>query len=700
MTRLDLTHGQHVGGDFRPFDLATGAMHPSPQGCVLAMVLSVGSGQNPAPEPAVSGLAVAWESVASVEFGVAGGPGRRLTCYWAKGTGAVPAQPGPLSMNFFDNPQQVVAWSVFEYDEFRGTTRPQVILQAKTADGSGTDLGLNLDPIADARDTTVTALALASAVPSVTAPGFTAIDDVEIANQPAGGADASLRTHDRSGQNTAAHWAWSGNTRAAAIAVEVNTNPAAVTPAPTPADRIRAFEPILFLHEQEKDVPSDPKRYLEHGALWKASNPRNKKDSWGGTGGPFPRAPLIARGGIAATQSEAGPGQSFLGEPGEAFITESPSETRFLQLAGWRDTAGASEPDVTSASSNEFADQQAVRDRYDSVDALRGSRFWYWAEHFDLDGLGSVSSEGTKKKNPRPDTSGVFSQLERPFALCYYLFFPTHEEALGGGCDSVLASQFRNFVGEWACVAVLASEDGDGTATPKFIGSTGRRPAPTGGTPDNPVYPPHAFDDSRRLVMKAAPWSDVTTNDGGDHPRLFVAKGTHGLYLEPGPESGRIEVDPYPVPSTNCGGYNPVTDTDYPVAWWVKVFLIPFGFLWALLEAAVEPIPDVAFVDPVAPDIVPSAGTTGTVIRPKGLQIPPGRNLTDWQADDVTLNSRTYGFVVDRPHQIWWPSLDNVTGFRGLWGQPVDPDPNNDREGMAFPDFCAMFLEAIAKIPG
>jgi hypothetical protein len=659
---------------------------------LIAVILNVGRGRDPAPEPIlVKGLQVAWTRRETVELNdddAQGGSKRRLTLLWAKGTAAQPAQPGTLDIFFGNNLQRMATWSVFEYDNVNASPL-KALVQSRGGTSNNSPLTLQLGPISNGLHTTATAIAAASS--AVNAPELAVIDKVP---ETPTGEDFALFTHDRTGQNSTVTWTWTGNSKAAAVAVQIDT---ATPPSlESPEDLARRFEPILYFHEAEQDFPSDPKRYLEQCALWRAESPRNKKQSWGGKGNPFPRAPLIEHGKIAARQNETGPGQSFLGATGMGFLTQSASETRFLELGGWRNKAGNAEPEVTEASENAFANRQSVRDQYSPPDSvLSDSRFWYWVEHFDAAALRTVANVAAASGRQSGLTS-VFSGLSNPFALCYYLFFPVHEEPLGAGCSNVEAKEFRTCVGEWACVSVLASTSTTGAVTPRYFGFTGRRPTSSGG-----AYPPHAFDRLERVVMKAAPWTSVTTNDLGQHPKLYVAKGTHSLYLEPGPTStgGKVEVDPYPVPSDNCGEYNPVGPEGPPVATLVKILVIPFGFVWAAIEALQEPFEGIRFADPVAPDVVPTLDKLGTVIRPKGLSISPGGDFTDWRTDNLTSGTRSYGFMVDRTSQIWWPSINQTTGFRGRWGPIVDPDRGSDREGMVFPDFCAMFLDAIAKIP-
>jgi hypothetical protein len=64
-----------------------------------------------------------------------------------------------------------------------------------------------------------------------------------------------------------------------------------VGPATDAETLARQFEPVLFFSANERFFPADAKRYVEQCALWRAQAPFDAKDSWGGKGGPFPRAP-------------------------------------------------------------------------------------------------------------------------------------------------------------------------------------------------------------------------------------------------------------------------------------------------------------------------------------------------------------------------------------------------------------------------
>ena len=83
---------------------------------------------------------------------------------------------------------------------------------------------------------------------------------------------------------------------------------------------------------------------------------------------------------------------------------------------------------------------------------------------------------------------------------------------------------------------------------PVFVGYTGLRPATN---PDG-TYPPYQFDDENRTVMKVSQWRPTSGPSVGlpeminvanfSLPALYVAEGTHSIYLTPGDH----DVDPFP----------------------------------------------------------------------------------------------------------------------------------------------------------
>jgi hypothetical protein len=299
-----------------------------------------------------------------------------------------------------------------------------------------------------------------------------------------------------------------------------------------PTDLIRRFEPVLYFHKDERFFPSDAKRYMEHCALWDVNgSPLDSKARWGGTSPrTFPHSPRIARGKIVVNAGEppvkppdadgSNPGK-FLGEPGlaELNLLDSVDGERFLDPIGWTDSFN-----VDAASQNRFADLDALADIYNRVnEQLKGSRFWYHAEVFD----------DTRLRLAADRSGGItlarFLMLKDPALLCYYLFFPGHEEPLEG-CTDEFGTNWASHAGAWACVAILL--EGDGTKSnyqPKQIGLTSRN---VGAISMLAMEP--------RVGMILADWNLVTTLPRdrtpnpvpGDHPRVFVCLNNHSLYLD------------------------------------------------------------------------------------------------------------------------------------------------------------------------
>jgi hypothetical protein len=469
----------------------------------------------------------------------------------------------------------------------------------------------------------------------------------------------------------------------------------------------RRFEPILYFHRGEKFFPSDAKRYVEHAALWRSLFPIDQKGSWGA-------GPLIAQGSISALPAEAG---TFLGTQ----ILYEPSELRFLELAGWKNKAEALEPTVTPTSDNSYSHHGVdpgdggIATLYNSEDAaggnkiLRESRFWYHAEGFDTERLrrllGSVRAPELVKVL---DNAG----LQNPALLCFYFFYPAHEESLADACTNVEAREFACFGGEWGCLAILLERDSDSVPfRPTFIGYSGRPVASAGA----------AQGGTSREVMKVSRFSAADRTD--EHPKLFVARGTHSLYLEPG-NQGVHDVDTF---ANTLGSYDCGVETSKPgpsdleqvweayIGLYVllaKMVMAGFQFpglghiagaWWGMqefLDSDSEPVNH----DQPAPDQGPSPGNLGRVLHPAGLTISePGAHLQPWKsARDVSVDGRRYDFIVDRARQVWWPGDTPTTGFeggpgyRGLWGPAVTNDPHRRRSGMAFPDFWKSFFLAFA----
>lgn len=328
-----------------------------------------------------------------------------------------------------------------------------------------------------------------------------------------------------------------------------------------------------------------------------------------------------------------------------------------------------------------------------------------------------------------PDFGKIFERLRNPSLLCYYFFFPAHEESLAPPCDvHVYSKEFAGFAGEWACMAVLLERDNPSMQySPTWIGHTGRRLPDVEVSPGVSVPWPQAFDPERRSNMKVHRWRPGTGAQallpellGEQYPKLFVSRWTHSLHLLPGQHA----VDPYPadIHPQWCGEFDtphaldeykkshPPAEPKYFSAFVAKTFggnlFGPLGFVagmvWALLKGNAPGYgitPAVALGDQPTPDTGPEPGDLGKVVHPTTVTISDaGAQPQPWVANqNVPVGTRRYDLLVDRAIQVWWPSDDGSSGFRGRWGPRVEGDPVGRRAGMRFPPFWRMFFEAFAK---
>lgn len=503
-----------------------------------------------------------------------------------------------------------------------------------------------------------------------------------------------------------------------------------------PADLARRFEPILYFAKGERFVPSDCKRYLERSALWNATLPRDEKTSWGKNGNAFPKKPLVARGALVGAAGEKGISVSagqFIGDSqGGTFPflftkVRTGGDEGFLDPTGWKDADG-----VTKSSVNQFADIEQLATLYANVPNggdpfLAKSRVWYHAEIFDAVRLRGL----TQRPNEIRSLKDLFSTLTDPLLLCYYLFFPGHEEGIACFQDLAETEIFGNFAGDWACFAILLQGNGQ---------QSNFQPVAAGLTSRN-VGKISFLGDEKRVGMRIHDWSTLTrvSHDrgpgkaAGDHVRLFVAKGAHGLY----PTAGDQKLPPFsPTDETRefCGAGELLGKSieqlnrediaandrfaDDPDVILAKIgFAGPIGAIWAGLELAfaggnrfrADPETPTQFDHPPPED---KAGAFGTIIRPNDVDAPndagatvvgwPGP-LTDEANLETTIDGRVYSMLVRRTdpdiakRQIWWPPLEHFPGFTGRWGPRVARDPATRRAGMTFPEFWRLFMLAFAQ---
>jgi hypothetical protein len=496
---------------------------------------------------------------------------------------------------------------------------------------------------------------------------------------------------------------------------------------------IRRFEPILYFHKDETLFPSDAKRYLEHCELWRAKKPFRDKTSWG---------KRLSAGNIAAAKDEVLQlGEIYLGIKEDAtfpFLGTKAEEELFLNPSGWTNAGGGHETVVTSSTKNRFAALKRLADLYGSstgstpiVDlALRGSRFWYHAEVFSASHLRIIAKTPDLLSNqPSPiDLNKLLDRFTEPTAICYYLFFPGHIEGLQG-CESVeTGPDFASFVGEWACITILLDRD-----EPKFLGLASRNANKNGEA----GALGRVRDKDDRVGMVIHNWDEVNVvATSPDHPKLFVAKGTHSLYLKPG-QTVLQPMTPGDPARANCGSAEPLAATVIDIgkeagrggdvylgifAAKIAAGILVAGVLgavvsliWSILED--KPVLGQPFgspavtIPPPTPgepqkDFPPEDGHFGKIVHPRDFVPPDGSptNRVPWPAGEtLPIGGRTYSIIVDRRNmnealrQVWFPGSAGFKGYEGRWGPRVSPDDFDRRSGMRFPPFVNMFLHALSK---
>jgi hypothetical protein len=496
-----------------------------------------------------------------------------------------------------------------------------------------------------------------------------------------------------------------------------------MAPTPEQIKLIRDFEPVLFFQgtgpagePAERFFPSDAKRYLEHCAVWKATAPFATRSDWG--------TPVIAAGKIGALENE---GETYLGKglPSGPFdFLETPTDKEcFLEMTGWESPA------------DRFANLDQLAQRYRDEPDLTESQFWYHAEFFDFPRLRGLFLDARTSGKTNIDFmtllepfSGSPALLTDPALICYYLFYPGHDEGLSG-CESVPeAKKFASFAGEWTCIALLLNRPGPSSPyTPKFVGLTNRN-----------IGIIQVPGREARITMRIRPWTAMKLF-GNTHPGFEVGKGSHAYFV---PGETPASLDPRTgadQSAADCGLPKDVVEQmahadepgvdDLVVVPLLKiaaglnagVVLGPFGALGALAGLIAAMIEGIDKMDglhirgtPSPNPTIDTVGTPGRVVHPKGL-VPPGVDATraaEWRSqDDLMLGNppRRYDSTVDRAQQILWPDEPqpnppstgapnpNHKGYTGRWGPRVASDMETRRTGMRFPMFWLLFFEELVR---
>jgi hypothetical protein len=479
-------------------------------------------------------------------------------------------------------------------------------------------------------------------------------------------------------------------------------------PTPNQIDLIRKYEPALYFSGSERFFPSDAKRYLEHAALYLAKKPFATRADWG--------PPVGTAGQLGAINGEA---PIFIGQfnedatPQFPFLETKAGQEHFLDVSGW-------------TSDDTHADLNNLASLYAPKQSLNGSLFWYHAEFFDAARLQNLFTELVRSgsalnfNNLFGSTPGNPPVLTNPALICYYLFYPAHEESLSG-CEYApgqivdTARDFASFAGEWSCIALLLdSPNATPSYVPKWAGLSNRN---VGKTSVN--------GEEVRSTMRILPWADMDLYQV-THPRFFVGLGSHGLYLPDEAPTPLHFADPSAAfcggaTSLTTGPVGPPSGKLYGITTGLLMtkviagsaaggLLGPLGgmlgaaagLIWGIAEVANTPRLD-GVDPPETPSLqstVDTTGSNGLVIYPKGLPpvgIGPG-NGREWQSDDnVPIDGRHYFFTVDRATQVLWGNDPDGQGYTGRWGADVAQDPQTRRSGMAFPTFWQLFFETLVR---
>lgn len=493
---------------------------------------------------------------------------------------------------------------------------------------------------------------------------------------------------------------------------------------------IRKYEPVLFLHPEEPWVPVHPGRFMEHSALWAAQpyrDPSGKhlRTNW---------TRLIRKGAI--TLNPAKHNQKIGDFPDEAWrldlnpylereddkvrLTDlltypgsSPTYLKntqdgylFLNGAGWTDT-GVAKTDVAKS-----------RTLYSTLPSLKGDyQYRYFAEVLDLKGLDAVLVDIKDSMSGQSWVQSLLGFLDQKWVIWYYFFFPFHEEGSTGK---------NTYEGDWTAIAVVVEKPFMETEKPIYLGFGQRT---RGNCPDNLKYMQPIVDiiaGPMQLFwqkMEVVPWDAVTKAPGTLHPRIYVTKGTHNLYVSPGNHNPReipIFGEACELAGTLDEGVDDVVTTventvdgvrDAAVAV-TKALLIPFPFNFIAMACENPGSGTVTTTPPSTapePEKTPAEGQWGCIIKPaamdKKLLFEPSEmarwgwdpahpdpelnalNIRDWNGSDSEIEVRE----VD----IWWPEVNGNPGYQGLWGAAVQEDPYEYRSGMPFPGFEKAFLVGL-----
>ena len=506
---------------------------------------------------------------------------------------------------------------------------------------------------------------------------------------------------------------------------------------------ISAYAPILILHRDEPLVPVKPELFVERAALWITSPLTDKKEFWGAQidpANPFPREPNIPKRGI--TLSPAGDVEGaddvdgngvpdwYLGHQDQdgryPYMIGTEGVESFLDHGAWSAT-----DEVTESSDNRLADIQGAKERWTEspTSFARTMTDWYHAEvsePSDVERL--LLSIGASGGDAVTALRGVLGEV---YVIWYYFFYPAHEERLRRCQFALDGGHVGSAEGDWQAVGVVVPQP---AAFPWEAPGT---PLPT---PSHVGYSVRLRGVSRKLVRELATtgmlmrtWDQVSRI--GMHPRVFVAKGYHNNYPQPGPQPpANLAVLGLGLEELSCevlGIYQDVKEDvedalddlgDFAEAAGITILKAvagagigasiggPFGaaigaaagLAAGIIEAIVgsddDDRPTDQEIEAAEMEHAPDLAGYGIVLKPADVANPL---VGDTEPPESALVVRTWlgteqERMIDYTQQVWWPSNRLRPGFDGRWGVRVTNDPLDLRSGRTFPDFGRALMNDLA----
>jgi hypothetical protein len=499
---------------------------------------------------------------------------------------------------------------------------------------------------------------------------------------------------------------------------------------------IAAYEPVLYLHPDERFVPVDPVAFVQSSALWCTApagpDELHDKQYWGGCRaggeGDFPHEPLVPRAGLSVSAAEDteggadpdgdGVNEWYLGHVASdgslPYLRSSDRRLLWLDGAAWRDAE-----DVTEESVNTHCNVEGAAAGWQ--DASRSAALdRYYADVEDFESLADVVA--SLQQNGLEIGPAIANRYGRAWFLIFNFLYPVHFEGIESSLD---------YEGDWNVLGLLVPEpeslrrltdpDEISARLDQLLGHWER----TGDYPQ-PVLV--GFGRRQRGVPSAGPYHqqmDVVAADNvtfnGVHPRVYVARGTHNLYATTGSHDPPAHAEPlcqpdiWPPASTGIG---PVAVSGLvagfkvgggaivgaiaggPAAGIAAAVGAFIGLIAAMAEVissivvTTEDIEEASTPPSPQPDVAPEDGDYGIVLAPEDLVsgFPDAADATEVRPWAGAAAER----VLDRDMQVWWASIPGHRGYDGRWGVMCENDPCDARSGMPMPEFRQLFLEEIA----